>query len=69
MEIVLIKREIPKTQYENMGQKGVDEYVKIFSGRLIRIEEIDDIVVLYIAAPSTWRIYLMQSLLLPYRYI
>lgn len=69
METVLIKHEIPIDKYKTMSDDKVSSIVRMYSGRLIKIEEKDDVIVLHIAAPSTWRLCLTIPLLLPYRYI
>ena len=69
METVLIKHEIPIDEYKTMSDDKLLSIVRMYSGRLIKIEEKDDIVILYIVAPSTWRLCLTIPLLLPYRYI
>lgn len=69
METVLIKREIPIDEYKAMNDDKLSSIVRIYSGRLMKIEEKDDVAILYIAAPSTWGLLLTIPLLLPYRYI
>ena len=69
METVLIKHEIEKERYNNMSDDTILSIVRTYSGRLINIEDKGDVIVLHIIAPSTWRICLLNNILLPYRYI
>lgn len=69
MEMVLVKYEIEKDKYDKMSKTAIENIVRWHSGRLINIEQKDNVAVLYMFCPSTWRLIIMNQLLLPYRYI
>lgn len=69
MEFVLIKYKLAKKKYEAMTQSQLNRIVSFFSGHLMNVEEHDDVVILLISAPSTWRTLVLHELLIPYRYI
>lgn len=69
MEFVLVKHKIDRDRYEAMSDDDISKLVRAYSGRLIKIEQREDSMVLHISAPSTWQTILLNSVLSPYRYI
>ncbi len=68
METILIKHNISNNDFNRMAKKDINKIVNFYSGRLVRIEQSDDKIILIISAPSTWKYILMNSMLLPYRF-
>lgn len=69
METVLIKHKISKRRYYAMRDDEIASIVRLYSGRLDKIEDDGNCIILYIVAPSTWSCCLLNSILLPYRFI